>query len=54
MTAEIFGTGYVPGLGQSYLSPADNPLFVRVRVIKTGYEYLRRRKDIIFRPAKHV
>lgn len=52
MTGAIFGRGYVPGLGEAYISQADRPDFLEVRVIKTGIKYLRRRKDIIFKPAK--
>jgi len=53
MTGEIFGRGYTPGLGQVYISAADRSDYLRVRVIKTGIEYLRKRKDIIFQPAKN-
>lgn len=51
---EVFATAHVEGLGRCYVSQADRPDYLKVRVIKTGLEYLRKRKDVIFQPAKHV
>ena len=51
---EVFATAYVTGLGRCYVSQADNPDYVSIRVIKTGARYLRKRADVIFQPAKNV
>jgi hypothetical protein len=53
MTGEVVAVGFVPGLGKVYVEEADRPDFLQVTVIKTGGKYLRRRKDITFRPAKY-
>lgn len=53
MSGHIVGTGYVNGLGLCYILAGDHPEFLKLKNVKTGYEYYRRRTDISFRPGKH-
>lgn len=53
MTGLVLGKGHVEGLGEVYVFQADRPDYLAVTVIKTGARYLRRRKDVSWRPGKY-